>query len=229
MSTESTYPRIISIASLKGGGGKSDLAANLATVYKRGGASVALIDADKVMNTSVQWSDDRESYIEAHPGTDVEPIYTVKKTGKIGQTAQATAETYDVVIIDTGGQDSSEMRYSLLVADVVITPVEPTQEALDGVEPFMKIVEEASFMNEALVPVAVLTRVPPNSPKRVADARDYLSDYEGLTVADTYITGRVVHPDSKALGLSVVESRDEVAKSEMQNLVIELSNIKKGN
>lgn len=221
----------LEISSLKGGGGKSNIAANLAVAFQQLKYSVAIIDADRVMNTTEQWHDDREEYIENNPKTDVKLIPVVKKTGRLGATIDELSNSYDIVIIDTGGQDSSEMRSALGVVDIVLTPVEPTQESLDGVAPFIDIIEAVRDFNEDLDVVAVLSRVLPNAPKRIAEAHSYLEDFvedHHLIIAKTSITNRVVYPDSKSSGLSVLESKDQNAKAEVEALAQELLNIKKG-
>lgn len=229
---ESTLPLIVEIASLKGGGGKSNIAANLGVAFRALGYTVAIIDSDPVMNTTEQWHDDREAYIEQNPKADIELVPVIKKTGRLGGAIQELAGSYSIVIVDTGGQDSSEMRSALGHVDIALTPVEPTQEALDGVEPFLKIIENARDFNETLAVVAVLSRVQANSPKRIADAHEYLQEFvdsNGLTVASSVITNRVAYPDSKAYGLSAIESKDATAKGEVEDLANELLTIVKGN
>lgn len=220
----------IVVASLKGGGGKSNIADNLAVAFQRVGHSVAVIDADRVMNTSEQWHDDREEYIEQNPDAGVELVPVVKKTGRIGSTVDELSQSYSIVIIDTGGQDSSEMRSALGVVDLALTPVEPTQESLDGMAPFIDIIEKVRDLGADLDVVAVLSRVLPNSPKRVSDAHEYLAGFvedSNLIVAQSSISNRVAYPDSKAAGLSVVESKDETARGEIEALAAELLTIRK--
>lgn len=234
MSTSRRKARIplkICVASLKGGGGKSTLASNLAVTLQRQGRTVALIDVDPAMNTTVQWSDDRNEFIEENPRRDdVAPLPTVKKTGRTKDIIVEMAKSYDVVIVDTGGQDSSEMRSALGVVDLVLTPVEPGQDSLDGVAPFLELIERARDFNEDLQALAVLSRLPPGgSRKRVDDARDYLAQFDDdLLVAESVITNRVVYLDIKPQGLSVVETRNSAAKDEMEALTREVLAAVKG-
>lgn len=218
-------PLTICVGSLKGGGGKSNVTTNLAVAFQSLGMAPAIIDADQVMNTSVQWSDDREEHAATRRGSKTARIHTVKKTGRLAATIQEMSKTYPVVIVDTGGQMSTEMHSSLVVVDMLLTPVEPTQEALDGMAPLMEIVDQARNFNEQLTTVAVLSRVPPNSPKRVAAAREYLESFEDLVVADAFIANRVSYPDTKSDGLSVIEGADSAAKTEIEALVAEIITI----
>lgn len=221
-----TTPLIICISSLKGGGGKSALTSNLAVVFQRAGLRVAIIDADKKLRTSIQWSDDREEYATEHPDSGVKPIYTVKKTGRVAGVAHQTAEDYDIVIIDTGAQDSNELRAGLIAADLVITPVEPSNEALDTIADYMEIIADARDVRGDIPVLAVISRALHNSPQRIEEARSYLADYD-LHVADAVLVNRVAYPDTKSEGLGVAEAKDEKAKSEIEALAAEIAKLTK--
>lgn len=228
---ESALSLKIVIASLKGGGGKSNISANLAVAFHQLGLSTVIIDADRTMSTSEQWHDDREEYIEQHPGAGVSLIPVLKKTGRLGKTIDELSGTYNIVIVDTGGQDSTEMRSSLGNVDIALTPIEPTQESLDGVEPFIEIIDKVRDLGAELATVAVLSRVLPHSPKRVADAHGYLqsfADQDGLIITEAAVSNRVAYPDSKSMGLSVIESKDATARAEVEALADEIITIAKG-
>lgn len=229
MAQRQNFPLILTIASIKGGGGKSNLASNLAVAFQHMGRRPVIVDADVGMRTSEQWHDDREEYLSTHPNTDAALIPVFKKTGRIQKTVDELAATYDTVIVDTGSQDSSEMRTGLLSADVVVTPVEPTREALDGVDPFLELIKQTRDYNEDLTLVAVVSRA--TSTRRAQDAREELQELDqahAVHVANSVISSRVSHPDSKSRGLSVVESRDAKAKTEIEALANELLTITKG-
>src|SRR5699024_4823506 len=221
---ESALSLKVVVASLKGGGGKSNITANLAVAFQNKGMSVVVIDSDRAMSTSEQWHDDREEYIDDHPDDGVTLVPVVKQTGRLGNTIDELANSYSVVLIGTGGQDSPEMRSSLGSVDIALTPVEPTQESLDGVEPFVDIINKVRDLGADLETVAVLSRVLPHSPKRVTDAHEYLKGFQaddGLLITSAAISNRVAYPDSKSLGLSVVESKDAAAKAEVEALAEE--------
>lgn len=235
MSTTREKRRTLCIGSLKGGGGKSNLASNLAVAYQRLGLKPAIIDADKTMDTSARWADDREAYIAEHPSTSVERVHTVKKNGRLGATIREMAETYPIVIVDTGGQSSVELNSALTAVDVLVTPVEPTQESLDGIEPLLEVADQARDFNENLEVVVVLSRVPAKGHRRIAEAMEYLAGYtedrDWLTIADAHVASRVAYPDAKAEGLAVVDvatTTTKDARREIEDLATELLTTTKG-
>lgn len=94
---------IIVVGNHKGGTSKSTLAVNLAVEYQHKGRKVIILETDPTVSTASQWAADREN-------TTREPITTVRKTGRLGSTIDDLAAAYDIVIIDTAGKDSTELR-----------------------------------------------------------------------------------------------------------------------
>ena len=94
---------IIVVGNHKGGTSKSTLAVNLAVEYQHKGRKVIILETDPTVSTASQWAADRKN-------TTREPITTVRKTGRLGSTIDDLAATYDIVIIDTAGKDSTELR-----------------------------------------------------------------------------------------------------------------------
>ena len=94
---------IIVVGNHKGGTSKSTLAVNLATEYQHLGHRVIILETDPTVSTASQWAADREN-------TDQPAMTTVRKTGRLGSTIDDLAAAYDVVIIDTAGKDSTELR-----------------------------------------------------------------------------------------------------------------------
>src|SRR5699024_12645901 len=100
---ESALSLKVVVASLKGGGGKSNITANLAVAFQKKGMYVVVIDSDRAVSTSEQWHDDREEYIDDHPDDGVTLVRVVKMTGRLGNTIDELATYYNVVLTDTGG------------------------------------------------------------------------------------------------------------------------------
>lgn len=224
----------LTIGSYKGGGGKSDHASNLAVGFQRLGYKVALIDADPIMDTTINWGGDRATYVETNPKKGVKDVMTVKVKGKVRKAITDLSESYDVIIVDTAGQTSKEFNEAAANSDMVLTPVEASAEATDTLGSFFELIDIARGFNPDLLLMAVVSRIPPGSRARYDDTRAVCLDAQQaftseddqdefqLTVADTCITNRVAHPDSKAQGLGVQEYKDPIARDEMDRLTEEL-------
>ena len=57
---------------------------------------------------------------------------------------------YQRIIVDTGGRDSAELRSSLLVAQIVLLPVQPTQLDLWATEKAFQVTATAQDLNPSL-------------------------------------------------------------------------------
>ena len=120
----------------KGGTGKSTIATNLATVFSQSEYDVLLIDGNPEQGTSANWASRRENL-------ELSQVTCIEKSGNIKKSVEALAEKYDVIIIDTGGQDSQELRTAILIADIIITPVRPSQSDIETLPKMEELVEKA--------------------------------------------------------------------------------------
>lgn len=118
--TEYVEPRIILVGGEKGGTGKTTLAVNLAICLKRAGKDVLLVDTD-IQPTSTTFLYFREV-------SQVEPrIDSMQKQGDgVAGELQSLRKRYDYLVVDAGGRDSGELRSAMIVADIMIVPVQPS-------------------------------------------------------------------------------------------------------
>ncbi|MBO0344275.1 ParA family protein [Roseibium sp. CAU 1637] len=113
---------IVTIASLKGGSGKTTLACCLAVQWKLQGSNPLLIDADP--QRSVIRLAERE---QALGGIDL-----LEKADKaLWKTTQQAAANHGITIIDTPGFDSEITVSALAIADLVLIPVKASPLDVD--------------------------------------------------------------------------------------------------
>lgn len=211
---------IITIGSHKGGTGKSTLAVNLAAIYQRAGHRVIVIEADPSVSTSSTWAARREEH------DDLAPVTVLRKTGGLNVTLEGLEQAYDLVLVDTAGKDSAELRTAALVSDVLVIPTNADNPDLDSTSEFLARMDEARIINPALKMLVVITRAPTHAKSKHRDvAIAALEDNpEEFALADAVIFNRRIYPDALKEGRGVVEqrARTEQASEEMQALAQEI-------
>lgn len=213
---------IIVVGNHKGGTSKSTLAVNLAVEYQHKGRKVIILETDPTVSTASQWAADREN-------TTREPITTVRKTGRLGSTIDDLAATYDIVIIDTAGKDSTELRSAAHRADLLLVPTSTTVADLDATRIFLSWMDEARDMNPALKMLVVISKAPTwwhsNHVETATAALAEIPKEIEFDLADTVIHHRNVYAQALSEGLSVVESDNPKAKAEIQLLTQEITRL----
>lgn len=213
---------IIVVGNHKGGTSKSTLAVNLATEFQQQGSKVIILETDPDISTASQWAADREN-------TDRPGITTVRKTGRLGNTIDDLADAYDVVIIDTAGKDSTELRSAVYKADLLIVPTGTTGIDLDATRIFLSLMDEARDINPKLKMLVVISKAPTWwHSDHVEAATEALSETPKeieFYLADTVIHNRNIYNRAFSEGLGVVESNNPKAKAEIQLLAQEITKL----
>lgn len=226
---------IITIAHQKGGTGKSTLATNIATLLQ-----ADILDLDK-QHSSALWN-----YVRSLPkekgGAGKAPLRmaTLAISG-CSLPAQTPIDTIDfqsylnayaentdhILVIDTAGFDSGNNRLSLIMADMIITPVAPSQMDLYGLNQFRSIVQEAEeHVHRKLNSYVVLNNVVESSKKTWQDATDYITSDPTFKLLHTKIHRRIDYQRAYEHGLSVVElAATKKAAKEMKELADEIKAI----
>lgn len=217
---------IITVASTKGGVGKTTLAVNLALTLNASNISAALLDADK-QNSASQWSQVREAMREA--GAPIPSLFVVAAQGPaLLELAVDKSSQNEWVLIDSAGTDSKSTREALLRSDLVLTTAAPSPVELWQVETLLRLVAQLSEAQRRRVPVAlVFNRVPTHpSVKPIEEARNFLLDapLQPHYVCTSVVKDRVAFQHSFREGKGVHEylPADLNARQEIEALTNEL-------
>ena len=212
---------IITIGSHKGGTGKSTLTTNLAAAYQAVGNRVVVIEADPSVSTTSTWAARREEHDE------LKPVTVLRKTGRLASTLRDLQQAFDVIIVDTAGKDSVELRSAALVSDVLLTPTNADVADLDSTAEFITRMDEARDSNEDLKILVVISRAPTHAKSRFRDEAiaALCENTEEFALADTVVFNRRIYPDALKDGMSVIEApaRTSQACEEVQNLAQEIT------
>ncbi|WP_461171997.1 ParA family protein [Arthrobacter sp. Z1-9] len=177
---------ILLLAAKKGGVGESTLAVNLAAEAAVSGRSVVLVDTDPSIDTTTIWAQDRQE------GGLTPDVHAVRRRGDIlHHELQRLDDVHDLVVVDIAGKDSEELRLGLVVADLVLIPIEPSQAVLDQTEALVNTIIKARKLKPDLRALAVLNRVRTHVFDRSAsEARKVLDQFPEMSLAGVKIHER---------------------------------------
>ncbi|GAW87422.1 chromosome partitioning protein [Bathymodiolus platifrons methanotrophic gill symbiont] len=200
---------------------KTSMAVSTAIYLKNKGVDVLLCDLDS-QKSAVIWMEYRDS------DPTLVSVPTVEKSGStVYSSLKELSSKYDHLICDCGGKNDVSGRYALLVSDVVIIPVFPSNISLMTLNQSLRSIEEAKVQNEKLKAIIVLTGV--NSNPRIKDTdeareaiTDLISKYDYVSLARGFITTRKIWADISCTGQGVTETSNEKAVSQFIELMNEV-------
>ena len=206
---------IYTVGGIKGGGGKTTIATNLAIWLGRKGCDVLLVDADE-QETATDFTAWREQTLDGQVG------YTaVKLTGEAVRSQVAKLrEKYDHVVIDTGGRDTTSQRAALVVSDVYLVPFNPRSFDIWTLHKVRNLLGEIRAVRpEGLKAYCFLNRADPRGTDN-DEAAALLADAEGIAYLPHPVINRKAFSHSAGRGLSVMElvPPDEKATAEINLL-----------
>ena len=169
---------VVTVAGQKGGSGKSTLVRNLAIHFALDSYRVGIVDADLIQQHSSEFFAERlkdkgrETWIAR---TDMAPIDVAvwdRTSSKIpsakivlapqadqdsiGETIQGLADDLDVVICDLQGSASVSMIHAIHYADLVLIPVQPSNDDLKSCHSTARHVIQAGRSARRTIPYRVV-------------------------------------------------------------------------
>jgi len=210
---------VIAVGNEKGGVGKTTIAANLAAMAAVSGRDTLLIDADPQQQSAARWAARRA---EAHPSAP--HVACVSVTGKgIQRQLEGLAPRYEVVVVDTGAEDSPELRAAALIADRLVIPLQADNLDLWAMPAMEALWEKASELNPKLRLVLVVNRIPYQlADSAPADIAAWLAENTPALPRDrlVHLIGRTAYGRAvgEGLGVAEVHRRDAKAAGEIQAL-----------
>ena len=197
---------VITVASQKGGAGKTTVATGLAAAWRAEGLKVIIVDADP-QDTASSWA------AKSPEGQGVDVVSVEQGRLLIRQVPKLAAE-YDRVIIDTPPRLGAEQRGAVLVADAVVIPTCCGGFEGDALGPTLDYVETIVASHPG-VPPRILLVLNKMSRTLLCDAlRADVAETE-TTVLKTEIPQRVRIPEAQSAGQTVLDydPKDPAAKT----------------
>lgn len=208
---------IITIASLKGGVGKSTIAQNLAVCFSHQGYKVAIVDTD-TNQSCIEWSEDRP---------DDKPFIYVSQLpdGKaLSKNIIGLTDNYEIVLIDGTPSLNPITSRIISIADLLVIPVKAGLMDLRATQKFIDRYEQAIEQKGEDIPAYFLFNQYKSRlivSKQTSDVLEQ-SDIKALK---TRIGDRTAYNIANSEGLGAFEYNDPKAKKEIISLTNELIKI----
>jgi len=207
---------IVVCGGIKGGGGKTTIATNLAVMRSLAGKDVLLVDADQ-QDSASDFTVVRNEVMKAKDGAG----YTsIKLRGTAVRSEVSRMERkYDDVVIDAGGRDNPGHRAALLVSDLYLVPLFPGSFDVWTLMSVGQLIDEAATFNERLKSVCFLNRADVNGSEN-EEAAEIVKETKGLDYLNIPIGFRKAFRRAAADGKAVVEykPKDKKAIEEIMRL-----------
>ena len=194
--------RTLAFINAKGGAGKTTLSALTAVAAARAGEKVALVDFDPQRSLSAWW--------ERRADVDNPHLFKNADHRDMQQALDCIAGSgFTLLVIDVPPAFVPTLSAIAAAADLVVIPVMPSPQDLEGVEPAVQIARRHKRPF-----VFVLNRVNPKAGPLVEGVAAALKQ-EGVLL-DVQIADRLAHPGAMAEGKTAAEvdraSQKEAAK-----------------
>lgn len=206
---------IITVASTKGGVGKSTFILNLATILLSKGKKVVILDGDS-QNTISKWNKVREFMIAE--GSNLGSMFVASAQGNtlIDIANDKNAQGF-IVLIDSPGVDDASMRSALLRSDYVITTCPPSPVDLWEVETLTHILKKLQNIQGRKIPlILVFNKAPSTHHKTAIDESLKFFDQNNIHpdfILKSYIKERASFKHSIRDGKGVIEYTPSDAKA----------------
>jgi chromosome partitioning protein len=209
-------PLIISVAHQKGGVGKSTLALNLTSFFKRNGAESAVVDADaqgSISNLISSFGTDN-----AYGSVNLIPRNSFKSFTELTKMNQ-----YQVLLIDTPPYLSSNLNEIFQISDFVLVPTKPAVFDMFAIEGTIELINEAKKTKPELK-TGVVINMSATGAKHVEEIRNYMKN-KGINVMNTEIAKRIEFERCLLYSDSIFSTTDEKAKDEISRLGNEIMDL----
>lgn len=204
--------KIIAITNQKGGVGKTTIATNLASQLQADGFAVMIVDLDP-QGSATDWA------AEQNESTAV-PLVQMGKT--LVRDLPRISSGYDYVIIDGAPQVAELAVAALLVADLVLVPVQPSPYDIWACAELVELITRRQQVTEGTPKAAFLVSRAVKNTNLSKEVIDALNEY-GLPVLKNQTTQSVVYPEKAKEGGSVVSlDREHPRAVEMRNIAQEV-------
>lgn len=211
------HPVLVAVLNQKGGVGKSTTAVHLARWLQRRGQRVHLADLDPQQSSSfwLQASDEFEIPFTVVPAD----------SGVVLDQLPPLVEQADTLVVDGPAGLSDATRAVMLLADLVVVPVQPAGADLRSAVDALRLIAQARVVRSGPPEAAVFLNRITKGTRLLAEAREVIASLDGIRPLSGAITQRQCITDAFAQATTVLEATTGPAleaAAEYQRLFLEL-------
>lgn len=209
--------KIITLATSKGGAGKSTLARNIAAHWLNLGLKVAIIDADpqgSIVNRHNPEGEMKNLNVYAEPEETVSHLI------------QEIKSKYNYVIVDTGGFRNRTTVRALIETDLAIIPLKPSADDVSGALETHNLINELNKTPERVSNPIKYRMIITMSQQGTIISKHVRNELEqlGYLVLKAEMYHRVAYPEAAISGLSpCITDPEGAAARDITNIIKELS------
>jgi chromosome partitioning protein len=205
--------KVLTVASTKGGAGKTTIVMALAGTLAAEGLKIAVVDADP-NRAYASWSEG------AYEGPSV-AVRAEADEARLAEAIDQLAAEVDLVLVDTAGFGNRAALLGMAAADAVLVPCTPSRADVEQASKTLQLAEGAARAARRAIPAKV---VPSRLKHATAVARHVLTELQevGLPRTAAGIGDRVAFAEMTFSG-RVPAGGD--AKAEVAALIAELRNL----
>lgn len=192
-----TAPKVIAVANLKGGVGKSTTTINIAAAAQMAGIKTAIIDIDPEQQAAARWNDTREVEFP------LKKQLPLVKSGVYSRLPQTIAEMerdngIELIFIDCPAFVNPPTKEALKVAHLALIPCRTTVQDLQFLTTTIEIAADQQK------PAAVVLNAVEPMLRETEQAQDYITN-AGYALAPVYMSKAVAYHRAITAGLGVTE------------------------
>lgn len=211
--------KIITLATSKGGVGKSTLARNLAAHWVNIGLKVAIIDADP-----------QGSIISRHDSEGELSKLTViaEPEESVGNVVDEIKNQFAYIIIDTGGFRNRTTIRALIKSDLAIIPLKASADDVAGALETHNLIKELNNTPERTSSPIKYRMILTMTQHGIVLAKHIRGELEGkgYMVLNTEMYHRVIYPETAIKGLSpCITEPDGPAARDVSSIIQEIETI----
>lgn len=208
---------IITISHQKGGVGKSTIAFNMATLLQKK-YKIEIVDLD-VQNTITHTNN-----IRSNNKLKKLDIYYLKNEKEFNKFIEKDSDD-KVIIIDSGGFDSSLNRLAIFYSDIIVTPVSDRFNEISGLMKYKEILKELKQLSNEEIKVHVLINNINPQVKNFMGLKSFIEQNEEFVLMKSILRQRADYDKSAWQGKNIKEfNKDSKATQEFKEFIKEIKN-----